>query len=88
MHILDLNPPGLLSVPEHFDLLCRTDREVALRAAARYCCSIDVSMYRCMHIDLLLHHLVNVLYVCTHGRRHGATVRWQGSVTLATAPGF
>ena len=39
-----------MSVPEHFDLLCRTDREVALRAAARY-------------IDLLLHHLVNV-HVC------------------------
>ena len=36
-----------LSVLENFDLLCRTDREVALRAAARY-------------IDLLLHHLVNV----------------------------
>ena len=32
-----------MSVPERFDLLCRTDREVALRAAARY-------------IDLLLHH--------------------------------
>ena len=39
-----------MSVPERLDLLCRTDREVALRAAARY-------------IDLLLHHLVNV-YVC------------------------
>ena len=39
-----------MSVPEHFDLLCRTDREVALRAAARY-------------IDLLLHHLVNA-HVC------------------------
>ena len=36
-----------MSVPERLDLLCRTDREVALRAAARY-------------IDLLLHHLVNV----------------------------
>ena len=44
-----LNLP-LLSVPERLDLLCRTDREVALRAAARY-------------IDLLLHHLVNV-HVC------------------------
>ena len=31
-----------MSVPERLDLLCRTDREVALRAAARY-------------IDLLLH---------------------------------
>ena len=39
-----------MSVPERLDLLCRTDREVALRAAARY-------------IDLLLHHLVNV-HVC------------------------
>ena len=39
-----------MSVPERLDLLCRTDREVALRAAARY-------------IDLLLHHFVNV-YVC------------------------
>ena len=47
---LDLSILPLLSVPERLDLLCRTDREVALRAAARY-------------IDLLLHHLVNV-YVC------------------------
>ena len=39
-----------MSVPEHFDLLCRTDREVALRAAARY-------------IDLLLLHHVYV-HVC------------------------
>ena len=39
-----------MSVPERLDLLCRTDREVALRAAARY-------------IDLLLHHLVNI-HVC------------------------
>ena len=39
-----------MSVPERLDLLCRTDREVALRAAARY-------------IDLLLRHLVNV-HVC------------------------
>ena len=39
-----------MSVPERFDLFCRTDREVALRAAARY-------------IVLLLHHLVNV-YEC------------------------
>ena len=49
--ILDLwNSPASCPFPEHFDLLCRTDREVALRAAARY-------------IDLLLHHLVNV-HVC------------------------
>ena len=47
---LDLSILPLLSVPERLDLLCRTDREVALRAAARY-------------IDLLLHHLVNV-HVC------------------------
>ena len=44
---LDLLILPLLSVPERLDLLCRADREVALRAAARY-------------IDLLLHHLVNV----------------------------
>ena len=37
-----------MSVPERLDLLCRTDREVALRAAVRY-------------ISLLLHHHV---YVC------------------------
>ena len=42
---LDLSILPLLSVPERLDLLCRTDREVALRAAARY-------------IDLLLHHHV------------------------------
>ena len=39
-----------MSVPERLDLLCRTDREVALRATARY-------------IGLLLHHLVYV-HVC------------------------
>ena len=33
---LDLSILPLLSVPERLDLLCRTDREVALRAAARY----------------------------------------------------
>ena len=49
VHLFSTSIPHL-SVPEHFDLLCRTDREVALRAAARY-------------IDLLLHHLVNV-HVC------------------------
>ena len=47
---LDLLILRLLSVPERLDLLCRADREVALRAAARY-------------INLLLHHLVNV-HVC------------------------
>ena len=42
---LDLSILPLLSVLERLDLLCRTDREVALRAAARY-------------ISLLLHHHV------------------------------
>ena len=47
---LDLSILPLLSVLERLDLLCRTDREVALRAAARY-------------IGLLLHHHVYV-HVC------------------------
>ena len=48
-----LNLP-FLSVLERLDLLCRTDREVALRAAARY-------------ISLLLHHhvYVHVILMCT-----------------------
>ena len=50
VHLFSTSILPHLSVPEHFDLLCRTDREVALRAAARY-------------IGLLLHHLVNV-YEC------------------------
>ena len=41
-----------LSVPERLDLLCRADREVALRAAARY-------------IDLLLHHH-ECVHVCVY----------------------
>ena len=47
---LDLSILPLLSVLERLDLLCRTDREVALRATARY-------------IGLLLHHPVYV-HVC------------------------
>ena len=50
-----------MSVPERLDLLCRTDREVALRAVARY-------------IDLLFHHLVNVhVYISLHVRWKVAT---------------
>ena len=49
---LDLLILRLLSVPERLDLLCRADREVALRAAARY-------------IDLLLHHH-ECVHVCVY----------------------
>ena len=49
---LDLLILPFLSVPERLDLLCRADREVALRAAARY-------------IDLLLHHH-ECVHVCVY----------------------
>ena len=48
---LDLLILPFLSVPERLDLLCRADREVALRAAARY-------------IDLLLHPMS--VYMCVY----------------------